>query len=113
MITFLDLLILVSMALIAAGLLSLALMFLVRNKKVQRVCFYIAAALSLYVAYVGIRINWLGFANQAVLAGVLALVSVGAVVLERVKKDDEKLFLIARIAAAAALVIGIINALLV
>ena len=113
MLTFLDLLILVSLALIAAGLLSLVLMFLVKNKKVQRVCFYIAVALGLYIGYVGIRINWLGFEGQAILAGVLALVGVAALVLERVKKDDDKMFLYARIAAAAALVIGIINALLV
>lgn len=113
MITFLDLLIIVSMVLIAASLLSVVLMFLIRNKKVQRVCFYIAAALSLYIAYVGIRINWPDFYGQAVLAVVLALVSIGSVVLERVKKNNDKIFLITRIAAAAALVIGVINALLV
>lgn len=113
MVTFLDLLIIVSMALIAASLLSVVLMFLIRNKKVQRVCFYIAAALSLYMAYVGIRINWPDFYGQAVLAVVLALVSIGSVVLERVKKNNDKIFLITRIAAAAALVIGVINALLV
>lgn len=113
MITFLDLLIIVSMVLIAASLLSVVLMFLIRNRKVQRVCFYIAAALSLYIAYVGIRINWPDFYGQAVLAVVLALVSIGSVVLERVKKNNDKIFLITRIAAAAALVIGVINALLV
>ncbi len=113
MFTFLDLLIIVSMVLIAASFLSVVLMFLVRNKKIQRVCFYIAVALSLYVAYAGIQINWPDFFSQAVLAAVLALVSVGAFVLERVKKNDEKMFLYARIAASAALVIGAVNALLV
>ena len=113
MITFLDLLIIVSMVLIAASFLSVVLMFLVRNKKVQRVCLWIAVGLSLYVGYVGFRINWPDFFGQAVLAAVLVLVSIGALVLERVKKDDEKMFLYARIAAAAALVIGTFNALLV
>ena len=113
MFTFLDLLIIVSMVLIAASFLSLVLMFLVRNKKVQRVCFYIATALSLYIGYVGIRINWLGFEGQALLAAVMAIVSIGAFVLERVKKNDDKMFLYARIAAAAALVVGTVNALLV
>ncbi|MBQ4641054.1 MAG: hypothetical protein IJB47_00350 [Oscillospiraceae bacterium] len=113
MITFLDLLIIVSMVLIAASFLSLVLMFLIRNKKVQRVCFYIAVALSLYIGYVGIRINWPGFYGQVVLAAVLVLVSIGALVLERVKKNDGKMFLYARIAASAALVIGTVNALLV
>lgn len=113
MITFLDLLIIVSMALIAASLLSVALMFLVRNQRVRQVCFYITAALNLYIAYVGIRINWPDFFEQAVLAAVLALFSIAAVVLQCVKKNDSKIFLIARIVAAAALVIGVINALLI
>lgn len=113
MLTFLDLLIIVSMVLIAASLLSVVLMFLVRNKKIQQVCFYISVALSLYIGFVGIQINWPGFFHQAVLAAVLALVSIGALVLQLLKKGDDKVFLYARIAAAAALVIGAINALLV
>lgn len=113
MITFLDLLIIVSMVLIAASFLSVVLMFLVRNKKVQHVCFYIAVALSVYIGYVGIRINWPGFFGQAVLAAVLVLISVGSLVLELVKKNDDKAFLLVRIAAATATVIGVINALLV
>lgn len=113
MLTFLDLLIIVSMVLIAMSFLSLVLMFLVKNKKVQHVCFYIAVALSLYIGYVGIQINWLGFFHQAILAAALALVSVGALVWSLIKKNDDKAFLYARIAAAAALVIGTCNALLV
>ena len=113
MFTFLDLLIIVSMILIAAGFLSVVLMFLMRNQKIQRVCFYIAVALSLYISYVGIRINWLGFEGQAVLAAVMALVGIAALVLERVKKNDTRVFLYTRIAVTAALVIGTVNALLV
>ncbi len=109
--TFLDLLIVVSMVLITVGLLSVALMFLVKNKKVRQVCFYIAVALGLYIGYVGIRINWFGFSGQAAFAALLALIGVGAFVLERVKKDSDKAFLFARIAAAAALPLGIMNAL--
>ena len=112
MLTFLDLLIVVSMVLIFAGVLSVALMFLVRNRKIQRVCFYITVALSLYIGYVGIRINWPGYIDQVVLAGALSLIGVGALVLERVRKDHDKVFLFARIAAAVALVIGTVNALL-
>ena len=113
MFTFLDLLIVVSMVLIAASALSVLLMFLIKNQKVQRVCFYITVALGLYIAYVGVRINWLGFSHQAALAIALALVGVGAFVLERVKKNSGKAFLYARIAAAAALVLGVVNALLI
>lgn len=113
MITFLDLLIIVSMVLIAASFLSVVLMFLIRNKTVQRVCFYIAVALGLYIGYVGVQINWPGFFCQAILAVVLALVAVSALLLERIKKGNDKMFLYARIAAAAALIIGTVNALLV
>jgi len=113
MLTFLDLLIIVSMVLVAASFLSLVLMFLVRNKKIQHVCFYISVALSLYIAYAGIQINWPGFFGQAVLAAVLALVSIGALILERVKKGNDRVFLYARIAASAALVIGAVNTLLI
>ena len=113
MITFLDLLIIVSMVLIAASFLALVLMFLIRNKTVQHVCFYVAVALSLYVGYVGIQINWPDFSSQASLSVVLALVSIAALVVGRLKKNDDKMFLCARIAAAAALVIGTVNALLI
>lgn len=113
MITFLDLLVIVCMALITAGALSVALMFLVKNQKVQRVCFYITVALSVYIGTVGVRINWPDFFDQAVCAVVMALVAVGSLVLERVRKNDDKMFLIARIAAAASLIIGIINALMI
>lgn len=113
MITSLDLLIIVSMVLIAASLVSLVLMFVIRNKIVRRVCFYIAVALSLYIGYVGIRINWPDFFGQAMIAIMMALVSIGALVLSLVKKGSDKLFLAARIAAASALVIGVANALLI
>lgn len=113
MFTFLDLLIVVSMVLIAASLVSVVLMFLVKNKIFRRVCLYICVALSLYVAYVGIRINWYGFSGQAALAGMMALVSIGALVLSLVKMKSDKLFLAARIMAAGALVIGTVNALLI
>lgn len=113
MFTFLDLLIVVVMALAAASLLAMVLMFLIKNKTAQRICLYIVAALGVYIGTVGFRINWLGFDVQAILAIVLALVSIGAVVLERLKKDDDKMFLMTRLAAAGGLVLGMVNAFLV
>lgn len=113
MFTFLDLLVIVSMALVTASFLSLALMFLVKNQKIRYVCFCIVVVLGLYMGYAGFRINWYGFTGQAVLAVVLALVGAGSLVLTWIRKKDEKVFLGARIAAAAALVLGVINALLV
>ena len=113
MFTFLDLLIVVVMALAAASLLALALMFLIKNKTVQRVCLCIVAALGVYVGTVGFRINWLGFEFQAVLAVAMALVCLGALVLAWIKKGDEKIFLLSRILASTGLVIGMINAFMV
>lgn len=113
MFTFLDLLIVVVMALAAVSLLALVLMFLIKNKTVQRVCLYIVAALGVYVGTVGFRINWLGFEFQAILAVAMALVCVGALVLTWIKKGDEKVFQLSKILTAAALVIGMANAFMI
>ena len=110
MYTSLDLLIIVVMALAAASLLALVLMFLIKNKRARQVCLYTVAALGLYMGYVGIRIHYPGFLPQMLLAGVLALTAIGSVVLERLSKDDHKKFLIARILASVALVAGMLNA---
>ncbi len=110
MFTSLDLLIIAVMALAAAGLLALALMFLIKNKTAQRVCLYTVSALGLYMGYVGFRIHFPGFPVQMLLAVALGLTAIGAVVLERLGKDDEKKFCIARILAAVAMVAGMLNA---
>ena len=110
MITFLDLLIVVVMALCAVSLVAMALMFLVKNKKVKRFCLYLVAALGVYMGYVGCRILWPGFLPQAILAVAMALTSLGAVVLERLSKGSEKKYLLAQVLASAALVIGMFNA---
>lgn len=112
MFTSLDLLVIVFMAIAASTLLSLSLMFLIKNKKAQRVCFYVASALTLYVAYVGIRIGLGMFPMQVALGIVAALAAIAAFVLEKVSKNNPKLFLIARIISAAALMLGLFNAIL-
>ena len=108
--TFLDLLIVVVLALAAVSLVAMALMFLVKNAKVRRVCLWIVAALGIYMGYVGARINFPGFMPEVIIAGAMALAAIGAVVLERLSKGNEKKFLIARIMASAALVAGMLNA---
>ena len=110
MITFLDLLVVVVMGLCAVSLVAIALMFLVKNKKVKQLCLYLVAALGVYIGYVGCRILWPGFLPQVVLAVVMALAGIGAVVLERLSKNNEKRILLAQILASAALVIGMFNA---
>ena len=112
MTTFLDLLVLVVMVLSAVSLVAMALMYLVKNKKVKRVCLYLVAALGVYMGYVGVRIMWINSGFQSLLAVLMALISIGAVVLERLSKDNEKKFLLAQILASVSLIVGMFNAFL-
>ncbi len=113
MLTSLDFLVIVFMVLGAATLLSLGLMFLLRNKTAKKVCFYVTSALGMYMSWVGFRIGFGGlFPIQMALGIVTALVCIGAIVFERIRKDNEKAFLISRVLSASALVIGLFNAIL-
>lgn len=113
MLTSLDLMIIVVMVLAAASLLALALLFLSRNEKVRRICLYVTAALGVYMGYVGTQINWPGYTSYVIVAVVMALVAVGAVVVERLYKGQEKQFKLARAMAAVSLVVGMVNALFI
>ena len=108
--TFLDLLIVVVLSLLAVGALAMILMFLVKKEKVRKISFWIVALLGIYIGSVGVRIMGLGFLGQAMLAVLMGLVSIGAIVLERLSKGSEKKFLIARIMSCVALVVGMFNA---
>ncbi len=111
MFTSLDFLVIVFMVLTALTLLSLCLMFLLRSKTARKVFFYIASAIGLYIAWVGFRIGIGGFFTAQIAIGIIAaLLIVGAIVLERFSKRNEKLFLVSRILSALALVIGMLNA---
>ena len=113
MFTFLDLLVVVFMALAAASVLSVGLMFLLRNEKAKRICLYITVALGLYTAYVGFSIGLTGwFVGQIGAAVLTVLLGIASVVLERMSKKDPKWFKMARILAVATLVIGFANAFL-
>lgn len=111
--TFFDLMIVVVMALSAAALVSLVLMFLLKNKTAQRVSLFLAAILGIYIATVGWRINAPGFVGQVIIAVVLGLACLAGAVLSVVKKEDDRLFLVSRILAASGLVLGFANAFLV
>ena len=107
--TFLDLLVVVSMGLVAAGVAVTALMFLVPNGRVRRVSLYAAAGLGVYLGYVGWRINALGTSGGGLLAVALALVGL---VLERLWRQEPNRQLIPRIAAAVSVLGGLANAFL-
>lgn len=107
----LDLLVIVSMALIASALLSLALMFLVKHPTVRKVSFYVAAALGVYVGTVGLRILSVEFPLQFALAAALLLLSIAALVVERLSRGSEKRFLVARVMVTVSVIVGLMNAL--
>jgi len=112
MLTYLDLLVIVFMALAAATLLSVVLMFAIKNRTFRRVCLYVTTALGAYTAAMGIYIGFKGlFFGQLAVGVATALALIGGIVMERISsKGNDKLFLAARITSAAALVIGLINA---
>ena len=69
------------------------------------------SVVGLYVSSIGLRIGISGlFYEQIVIGIVTALVSIGAIVLERASRGNEKLLLVARIISALALVMGMLNA---
>lgn len=108
--TSLDYLILAAAGLAAAGLLGMALMFFSKNEKVKHISFYAASALGVYLGYVGVRIMWMNSMAQSVLAVLLALISIGALVLVQVKGNNRKVFQIARTMSSLAVVVGMMNA---
>ena len=115
MFTSLDLLVIVFLVLAAMTLLSLCLMFFVRNRTAKKVFFYIVSGLGLYMSWVGFRIGFGGLFPVQMAIGILtALTCIGAFVLERVGKrqGNDKLFRLARILSALALAGAFFNAIL-
>ena len=110
MLTSLDFLILIVMALVAVSLVAMVLMFLIKNDKFRRVCLYLVAALGIYVSCVGLRLLWPNFMGQVFVAALTLLTSLAAIVLERLSKNNNKRFLAARLMASAALLASLINA---
>ncbi len=110
MFTSLDLLVLVFVGLAAAMMISLCLMFVIKKKLVQNIFFYITLILGLFVAFFGYMVGSGMFPIQTAVAIITALACVGALVIRIVGKGNDKMFLIARVIAAAAFVIGFINA---
>ena len=114
MLTSFDLLIIVFLVFLASALAAIPLMFLIKNKIAKRIFFYVVLSLISYIAYGGIKIGLLGSFDINVILGVFAvLMGIAALVLERVFKNNNVVFLISRIAAANALLIAFSNAFLI
>ena len=112
MFTSLDLLVVVCMGLAAMTLVSIALMFLLKNKTARRVCLYIVAALGVYMSSVAIRIGFDMFIGQVAIGILTGLLSIVAVILECLSKGNEKVLRVSRLMATGALVVGFMNAIL-
>ena len=114
MFTSLDLLIIVAMVLAAAALLSLCLMFLLKKRLGKRICLYAVSGLALFVSYIALHIGMTGwFAGQILFGALTLLAAIGAIVLDIVGKNSDKLQKISRFLAAGALLVGFANALLI
>ena len=112
MLNSLDIMMVVFMMVSVASLLSLGLMFLVRSSQIKKMCFYIVAALGIYIGSVGVRIGKFVFPVQSAVGVIVAVVSIAAIVLAVTRKDEEKKFQMAQLMAAGALMAGFINAFL-
>ena len=64
----------------------------------------------MYAALISLRIFWPFYTGQAIIGVLIGLASLAAVVLERLSRGSKKRYLLARILAAASLVIGLFNA---
>lgn len=108
-----DLMIIIVLAVAAAGLLALSLMFLSKNEKLKKVFTYIAGAIGIYASSIGVSIGWPYFMGQAVAGITLIAVGAAAIVMAIIAKDNVKKNRIARILAAASLVLGMANGILI
>ena len=110
MLNSLDLLVIVFMVLVTGGLLSLCLMFLARNVRVKKICFYAVAALGIYAGYIGIRIGGGLFPVQTMIGAVVVVISIAAMIVNLMDRSNEKKFKMTQIVVTAAVVVGIMNA---
>lgn len=109
MLNSLDLLVSIFLEVTVLSLLAMCLMFVIHKPIVRKVCFYVVVVLGIFIAYGGARIGNFIFPAQTAVAVAAGLLSIAAFVLERRYKGNEKKFLIARVLASAALVVGVFN----
>lgn len=110
MLNYMDLTVIVSIALVIAAILALCMMFLIKNPRVKLITPYIVATIGLYAASVGIRISLPPFPVQLLFGVGAAMLSVAAIVLEVSGQGDPKKSFLARLLAAAGLAFGLVSA---
>lgn len=111
MLTSLDWLVILFMGLAFASLLSLALMFLLKNKVVRYIAMGLVLATAASAAFFGFMVGITGyFMGQLAIALLSFSLIAAAIVLGIIGAKRPKLFLVARIVAAASLVLGMLSA---
>ncbi len=109
MLTSLDLLVILCMGLAFVSLLSLALMFLIKNKVVRYITMGLVLTAAAAAAFFGFMVGLSGcFMGQAAIALLAFSLIAAAIVLSIIGAKRPKLFLVARIIAAASLVLGML-----
>ena len=107
----LDWLVILFMGLASVSMLSLALMFLSKNKIVRYVTMGTVLAAAGIAAFFGFMVGITGyFIGQLAIALMAGLLVAGAVALGVLGAKNAKLFLYSRIASVAALVLGMTSA---
>lgn len=111
MLTSLDWLVVLFMGLAFTAMLSLAIMFLIKNRIARYVSMGLVLATAAAAAFFGFMVGITGFfLFQIGVALSAAALIVTAIVLTIRKAKDPKVFLAARITASAALVLGMMSA---
>ena len=114
MLNSLDALIIVFITMAGLSIISVALQFIVKNKKLQKASFYLAAALGTVLSifkYLSTPLTGL-YTGQIVLGFALGALAIAAVVLQLVKKD-EKSFQLAKVLTAVSVIGGMIGTFLI
>lgn len=109
MLNSLDLLILIFATTLIPGLFSVIMTFTLKSHSAKKLFLFIVAAVSLFVTYGGISTFWPYFAVRTLISIVIGLATIASVVLASISKYNNKLFLIARIAASISVILGILN----
>lgn len=106
MMTLLDALVIIFMAMVGVAFLGMILMFLVKKTKVKQIGLYLTLISAVIAGGIGVEIGALDFPVQTAVGIAVILAAAAAFVWERRKKK----MMYAQIVASFAVVIGIVNA---